>query len=59
MELNTRCNEAIGRGKTELLLPTAELPVRESWKALCDELERDGLSDLEITPEGIIIKLTR
>lgn len=59
MEFNTRCNEAIGRGKTELLLPTAELPVRESWKALCDELERDGLSDLEITPEGIIIKLTR
>ena len=58
MELNNRCNEAIGRGKTELLLPVSELPVRESWAALCEELEREGLDNLSIAPEGINIKLT-
>ena len=58
MELNNRCNEAIGRGKSELLLPDSELPVRESWTALCEELEREGLDNLSITPEGINIKLT-
>ena len=35
MELNDRCNEAIGEGLTEYLIPASELPVSESWEEIC------------------------
>lgn len=59
MALNERCNEAIGQGKTELLLTADELPVRESWDDICIELCRADLTEVECTAEGIKINLTQ
>ncbi len=56
LELNERCNEAIGRGETELLLTAEELPLQESWPSICNELQRSGLEDVECEPTGIKIK---
>jgi len=57
IELNDRCNEAIGQGKTELILMSEELPTSESWGNICTELKRAGLEDVEATPIGIKINL--
>lgn len=57
MELNERCNEAIGQGFTELVLIAEELPVPESWPDICRELVRAGLEDVEYIPDGIRINL--
>ena len=54
--LNERCNNAVGEGKEEMLIPADELPVPESWESICTELNRAGLENLEIIPEGIKIK---
>lgn len=58
MELNGRCNDAIGRGEKELVLEPAELPVRESWKAVCEELLRVGVKSAECREDGIAIGLS-
>ena len=57
IDLNERCNEAIGRGQTELILTKEQLPVSESWSDICMELRRSELSDVECSAEGIVIKL--
>ena len=57
IELNDRCNEAIGQGKTELILMSEELPTRESWENICTELKRAGLEDVEVITDGIKINL--
>ena len=57
IELNDRCNEAIGQGKTELILMAEELPTRESWDNICTELGRAGLESVEVTDDGIKIIL--
>ena len=57
IELNDRCNEAIGQGKTELILMSEELPTKESWENICTELKRAGLEDVEVIPDGIKINL--
>ena len=57
--LNERCNEAIGRGDTELILSVDELPVRDSWPDVCCELQRSGLSLVECVADGIKINLTQ
>ena len=59
MELNKRCNEAIGEGMTEIILTADELPVKESWPAICKELEKNGLDDVKCIPQGIKINLTQ
>ena len=59
LELNAKCNEAIGRNLTELVLLPGELPVQESWPDVCHELMRMGLSDAQCVPEGIKINLTQ
>lgn len=56
IELNERCNNAVGEGKEEMLISADELPVPESWECICTELNRAGLENLEIVPEGIKIK---
>lgn len=58
-DLNSRCNEAIGAGKKELILTLEELPIKESWANCCVELIKAGLKDVEQIPEGIKIKLLR
>lgn len=57
-DLNTRCNDAIGKGLTEIILSADELPVRESWPDVCRELTRADLEDVECIAEGIKIKLS-
>lgn len=59
MELNKRCNEAIGEGMTEIILTSDELPVKESWPAICKQLEENGLNDVKCIPQGIKINLTQ
>lgn len=59
MELNERCNEAIGGGLSELILSPDELPVRDSWQDICTELQRSGLSLVECFAGGIKIDLTQ
>ncbi len=58
-ELNARCNEAIGENLTEMILLSEELPIRESWPDICQELVRAGLTDVKCVPEGIKINLTQ
>ncbi len=57
LELNERCNEAIGQGKNEVLIPLEELPSPESWQDICRELERAGLDRVKIVTDGITIIL--
>ena len=57
MELNERCNNAIGQGVSELLILADELPVRESWEDICFELKRTDISDVKCIQEGIKINL--
>lgn len=59
LELNSRCNEAIGEYLSELTLLAEELPVRESWPDICRELMRSGLEEAKCLPEGIRINLTQ
>ena len=59
MELNERCNDAIGRGDTRLRLEADELPAEESWPDICEELKRADLTDVSYCPDGIIINLTQ
>ena len=57
LELNTRCNEAIGSKRTTVLLTPEELPQAESWPAICAELAKQEISNTACTPEGIWISL--
>lgn len=59
IELNEKCNEAIGQGKNVVILTAEELPDAKSWEAICDELIRAELTDVVCGPEGIIINLTQ
>jgi len=53
MELNTRLNEVIGEKQEYLWLTPEELPVKESWEKVCEELNRAELSDVECADDGI------
>ncbi len=54
--LNERCNEAIGQGRTEVILTEKDLPSeKESWADVCAELITMGFSGAEQIPEGIKI----
>lgn len=55
--LNEQCNDALGQGKHELLLPAETLPTRASWVSICRELGRNDLCNTECVPEGIKINL--
>lgn len=57
LELNERCNAAIGQGKNEILILMEELPSPESWPDICRELERAGLDRVKIVTDGISIIL--
>lgn len=58
LDLNNRCNDEIGLGHNELILAEDELPIKESWSDVCNELKKQGLEKLELVPEGIKIILT-
>ena len=57
LELNTRCNEAVGNKRSTLLIKPEELPKPESWPAICAELAKQDISNTACRPEGIWIQL--
>ena len=57
MELNDRINDAIAQGKSEYLIPEEELPVRDSWSSIIEELGRQDIENLVEDPHGIKINL--
>ena len=59
MLLNERLNESVGQGKTELILESEELPIKESWQNIVVELEKEGIKDAECILDGIKIKLLK
>ena len=59
VELNERCNEYIAQKQDFLLLTPSELPERDSWLDICQELSRNGMENCECTEEGIQINLTQ
>lgn len=56
LELNAQCNEAIGEGLVEYLIPEDSLPVSESWDAICQELIRNDFHGAQCCDEGILIE---
>lgn len=56
LELNAQCNEAIGEGLMEYLIPEDSLPVSESWEAICQELIRNEFRSAQCCDEGILIE---
>lgn len=58
IELNDRCNEAIGEGKSEVLIKADELPAKDSWLEICKQLKKVEIKYPECIPEGIQINLT-
>ena len=59
MDLNARCNEALGSGKEFVLITVDELPVKESWIDVCKQLQKNEIENLECVPDGIQINLTQ
>jgi len=59
VELNARCNDAIGEGIEELIIGSEELPVKASWPAICKELIKNDLTDVVCIDQGIKINLTQ
>ncbi len=57
MDLNERINDAIAQGKTEYLITEEELPVRESWAAIIEELGRQDIENATEDPHGIKINI--
>ncbi|MCL2343241.1 MAG: hypothetical protein FWC62_05015 [Firmicutes bacterium] len=55
LKLNQQCNDAIAGGESTFLIPSDELPARESWSDICDELVHSGFYSAEITEDGIQI----
>ena len=56
--LEERCAEATEGGITDLVLTESELPVRESWPDICEELRRHGFPSARVMAEGIKIDTT-
>ena len=59
MNLNARCNEALGEGNDTVLITADELPAKGSWIDVCKQLQKNEIENLECVPEGIQIKLTQ
>ena len=57
LELNNRCNEAIGNKRSTVLIKPEELPKPESWPAICAELAKQDIVNTACRPEGIWIQL--
>lgn len=57
IDLNEQCNEAVAEGLSEYLIPAQELPVTESWDAICEALIRSDFRGAHYCDEGIIIEI--
>ena len=58
IEINEKCNDAIGDNAEYILLTDSDLPVKESWSAICNELYRENVVHTECLEEGIRVYLT-
>ena len=56
MELNVKINDAIAQGQEEYLIPEEELPTKESYAAIIDELGRQDIENAAEDPHGIKIE---
>jgi len=59
VSLNTRYNEAIAQGQSEILIPSDDLPHPDSWPDVCDELKRSGFSVADFCEDGIRVNITQ
>lgn len=57
IDLNEQCNEAVAEGLSEYLIPAQELPVTESWDAICEALIHSDFRGAHCCDEGIIIEI--
>ena len=57
IDLNEQCNEAVAEGLSEYLIPAQELPVTESWDAICEALIHCDFRGAHCCDEGIIIEI--
>lgn len=55
--LNDRVNEAIGQGQNTLLIPAGELPTKDSWQAICQQLINSDFADAVANDDGILVSL--
>ena len=56
MELNVKINDAIAQGQEEYLIPEEELPTKESYAAIIEELGRQDIENAAEDPHGIKIE---
>ena len=56
VDLNDKCNEAIGQGADYYLIPAEDLPVADSWLDICKELEHNDLPGAFCCDGGIKIE---
>ena len=56
MELNVKINDAIALGQEEYLIPEEELPTKESYAAIIEELGRQDIENAAEDPHGIKIE---
>ena len=59
IDLNDKVNEAIACRKPSILIPSQELPVRDSWLDICKELERNDLFGASCQENGSTIEFER
>ena len=57
LRLNELGNEAIGQGQSTLLIPAADLPLRDSWTDICKQLIANDFSDAAVNDDGILVSL--
>ena len=57
LELNEKLNEAIGLGLEAHRLSPDALPQPEGWDAVCRELQRNGLRNVKVDADGILINI--
>ena len=58
IDLNNRCNEALGENQKHVLITAEELPAKESWMDICKQLQKNEIKNLECVPDGIQINFT-
>jgi len=57
LALNNRCNDVISESLTTMLISAGDLPHKDSWAEVCDELMRNGFSAAVVQEDGIEVSL--
>ena len=57
VSLNTKYNEALAQGQSEMLIPSEELPHPDSWTDVCVELKRSGFTVADFCEDGIRVNI--